>query len=143
MAKNTSVVEKIGEKPKPTVTKGRKPKYKNREEFFQKILTTISEHSDIVFFNDIATYVGCSARTIHTYFPAETDEWYRIHEAIEENRVSMKATIRKKLLEMNNPTAMIVLYKLIGDEQEKAALNNQNKPKEKENQDVNIELKFS
>lgn len=143
MAKNIPIVSKTGEKPKPTVTQGRKNKYKNREEFFQKILTAIDEHSDIVFFNDIAPFVGCSTRTIHNYFPAETDEWYRIHEAIEENRISMKAKIRRKLLTMNNPTAMVVLYKLIGDEQEKAALNNQNKPKEQVNQDLNIELKFS
>ena len=65
MAKNIPIVEKLGEKPKSTVTQGRKNKYKNREEFFQKILTTIDENQDIVFFNDIAPYVGCTTRTIH------------------------------------------------------------------------------
>ena len=55
MAKNIPIVEKLGEKPKSTVTQGRKNKYKNREEFFQKILTTIGALILSVFM-----FAGCN-----------------------------------------------------------------------------------
>ena len=44
---------------------------------------------------------------------------------------------------MNNPTAMIVLYKLIGDKDERAALSNSRSSYTDEPVNANIELKFN
>lgn len=93
------------------------------KKLFKKILTYIKNHKNAVQISDI-TGLLCSKQTFYKYFPTGSDRYEQIVDAMDENRIALKAEIRDRLLNLNQAAALIALYKLIGTEEERTALSN-------------------
>ena len=123
--------------------KGRSKIYESKEVLIQTMLDIIKNNPDIIYFHEIFNKMKIVKRTYYTHVKEGDPEHERIMEALNDNKLNMKAEIRKKLLNINNPTGLIALYKIIGDKDDREALANNPKPKQEEPINANIELKFS
>lgn len=123
--------------------KGRSKAYESKEVLIKKMLEIIKNNPDIIYFHEIFNKLPIVKRTYYKYVKECDPEHKLIIEALEDNKLNMKAEIRKKLLNINNPTGLIALYKIIGDKDDREALANNPKPKQEEPINANIELKFS
>lgn len=79
----------------------------------EKVYEDIYGNQDIVFIRDILAYYDTYSFTFYKRFPKDSPEYARINEALEHNKTLLKKEIRKKLLNMNNPTSLIFLYKIL------------------------------
>lgn len=122
--------------------KGRKLKF-TKEELKQLCLEAITSDPKVVFMVDVYKLVGIDNKLFDRYIPKGTPEYEEIMEALNRNKGEMKKEIRDRLLGMNNPTALICLYKLLGTADERAALNNHktkdDKPDSNDN-DITLEI---
>lgn len=123
--------------------KGRSKAYDSKEVLIQTMLDIIKRNPDIIYFHEIFNKLPIVKRTYYKYLKESDPEHQLILEALNDNKMNMKAEIRKKLLNINNPTGLIALYKIIGDKDDREALANNPKPKQEEPINANIELKFS
>lgn len=123
--------------------KGRSKAYDSKEVLIQTMLDIIKSNPDIIYFHEIFNKLPIVKRTYYKYVKESDPEHKLILEALDDNKMNMKAEIRKKLLNINNPTGLIALYKIIGDKDDREALANNPKPKQEEPINANIELKFS
>lgn len=123
--------------------KGRSKAYDSKEVLIQTMLDIIKSNPDIIYFHEIFNKLPIVKRTYYKYLKESDPEHQLILEALNDNKLNMKAEIRKKLLNINNPTGLIALYKIIGDKDDREALANNPKPKQEEPINANIELKFS
>lgn len=123
--------------------KGRSKAYDSKEVLIQTMLDIINSNPDIIYFHEIFNKLPIVKRTYYKYLKESDPEHQLILEALNDNKMNMKAEIRKKLLNINNPTGLIALYKIIGDKDDREALANNPKPKQEEPINANIELKFS
>ena len=94
------------------------------EEVKKAALKAIKSDSKVVFLVDVFKLAGYSQDTFYKNLPKGSEGWKEVTEALNKNKGDMKKEIRDRLLDMNNPTALICLYKLLGNEDERAALNN-------------------
>lgn len=124
-------------------TKGRNKVYESKEVLIETMLDIIKDNPDIIYFHEIFNKMPIVKRTYYLYVKESDPEHKLITEALNDNKLNMKAEIRKKLLNINNPTGLIALYKIIGDKDDREALSNNPKPKQEEPINANIELKFS
>jgi hypothetical protein len=62
-----------------------------------------------------------------TFYAHKLNESNDIKEALEANRIDLKLKIRQKLLESDNPIALIASYKLFADLPELERLNSNNR----------------
>lgn len=102
---------------------GRKKAY-TKEEVKQLALDAILNDNRVVFLTDVFKMAGYTQDTFYRYCPKGSPEWQEVTEALDRNKGDMKKEIRDRLMGMNNPTALICLYKLLGTADERAALNN-------------------
>jgi hypothetical protein len=123
--------------------KGRSKAYESKDVLIQTMLDIIKSNPDIIYFHEIFNKLPIVKRTYYKYVKESDPEHKLILEALDDNKMNMKAEIRKKLLNINNPTGLIALYKIIGDKDDREALANNPKPKQEEPINANIELKFS
>ena len=121
---------------------GRKNAY-TPEVVKQKCLDVIKNDDKVVFLVDVFKMAGFTQDTFYRYCPKGSPEWQEVTEALDRNKGDMKKEIRDRLLGMNNPTALICLYKLLGTADERAALNNhktkEDKPESTDN-DITLEI---
>lgn len=114
------------------------------DEIFKAAMDIIESNPEVVLLADVKSMLPISERCFYNYIPRDSEYSNKIHEALERNIVNLKTRIRAKLFNMNNPTALIALYKLVGDKDDRNALaNNPKDPDEKQPTNTNIELKFS
>ena len=100
----------------------------------------IQNNRNIVNIADILIELKLSKQTFYYYFPYDSDGLNEIKETLEGNKTKIKKVIRDKLLNCNSPAALIALYKLMGTQEEREALNAVAKPKEENKEDKEIEL---
>lgn len=100
----------------------------------------IQNNRNIVTISDILIELKASKQTFYYYFPYDSDGLNEIKETLEGNKTKIKKVIRDKLLNCNSPAALIALYKLMGTQEEREALNAVAKPKEDNKEDKEIEL---
>lgn len=102
-------------------TKRSTKKTASKEELFERLKKAAALDSNIVFEKDAAIAMGIGISTYYAKF--NEDDRKQIDEILEENRTKLKRTIRKKLSDSATPAALIALYKLIGTQEERIALN--------------------
>ena len=100
----------------------------------------IQNNRNIVNIADILIELKLSKQTFYYYFPYDSDGLNEIKETLEGNKTKIKKIIRDKLLNCKSPAALIALYKLMGTQEEREALNAVTKPKEEKKEDKEIEL---
>lgn len=68
----------------------------------------------------------CSNGTFYNKIKIDSKTYLEILEALKKERESVANTLRKKLVDNDNPTAIIAALKLYGNEEDRIALNQQN-----------------
>ena len=90
-----------------------------KKELERTALKMIKKHV-IVNFSELATYLPVSRTVIYT---KGLNKLNSIKDAIDDNKVNLKANLRAKMYKSKNSTDTIALYKLLGTQEEKDALN--------------------
>ena len=106
----------------------------------EQVKELIQNNRNIVNIADILIELKLSKQTFYYYFPYDSDGLNEIKETLEGNKTKIKKIIRDKLLNCKSPAALIALYKLMGTQEEREALNAVAKPKEENKEDKEIEL---
>lgn len=98
---------------------------KEKEKNLKRILKAIEENKNIISFNDIVPFVNIGYTTIFKWYPPQTESYYKIQDALDNNKVILKQELRDKMLESNNAANIIALYKIVGTKEERNALRTQ------------------
>lgn len=80
----------------------------------------IIKKEDLVFLNEVISYLPCSKAT---FYNKKLDELDSIREALEKNKTNQKKEVRNKWRKSDNPTAQIAYYRLLSDDEENDKLN--------------------
>lgn len=94
----------------------------DRKKILKDAIELIEKHH-LVFIDDVVSLLPISASTFYEWFPAKSDELETVKKALEKNRVSMKANMRKKWYQSENATLQVALMKLIATDDEAARLS--------------------
>jgi hypothetical protein len=89
------------------------------EKLEQQAMTEITERK-LVYISELICYLPCDKTTFYAHKLNESND---IKEALEANRIDLKLKIRQKLLESDNPIALIASYKLFAEPSELERLN--------------------
>lgn len=84
---------------------------------------TVAESKKLIWIEEVVAFLPISTTTFYEYFPAKSEESEAIKEIIANNRISLKAAMRKKWYDSENPTLQVSLMKLLGTEEETHRLN--------------------
>lgn len=120
-----------------------RPRLYSRENLLQRCLDYIASDPDVVFWCDLIAEMEISSKTFYEELKVGTEAHEIIQQALNKNKTALKKKLRKRFLDLNNPTSLVVLYKLIGDEDERRALSVARKQEPSEPINANIELKFT
>ena len=94
----------------------------NKKRIYNKAIKAIKEKK-LIFVEDVVAYLPISKATLYDYFPIDSNELNTIKEALQDNKIETKVSLRSKWYESNAPALQIGLYKLIGNSEEVHALN--------------------
>ena len=86
----------------------------NKDELIELSLKAIEQHK-LVFISEIIPFLPCSQSTFYNY---KMERLELLKEALQRNRIDLKLKIRHKLLESDNPIALIASYKLFANRDE-------------------------
>ena len=109
-----------------------------KNDIFKKAKQAIKKHG-LFFIEDVIALLPCRKSTFYELFPLESDEMNTIKELLEEEKITMKVRIRKKLSEGKN-IELIALYKLICTDDERRALSMQQIEHSGGLKNINIEV---
>lgn len=70
--------------------------------------------------------LDCHLDTFYKKIKVDSKEYYEITEALKKERESVANTLRKKLVDNDNPTSIIAALKLYGNDEDRIALSQQN-----------------
>jgi hypothetical protein len=94
----------------------------NKEKLFQQAKEAVLKNN-LIFIEEIVSFLPCSKQTFYEYFPLGSDELDEIKAIIEDNSVNIKSGLRNKWYESDNPTLQIALYRLTSRDDEHKKLN--------------------
>jgi hypothetical protein len=94
----------------------------NKEKLFQQAKEAVLKNN-LIFIEEIVSFLPCSKQTFYEYFPLGSDELDEIKAIIEDNSVTIKSGLRNKWYESENPTLQIALYRLTSRDDEHKKLN--------------------
>lgn len=86
----------------------------NTKELEQKAIEAIKEHG-LIFIEEVISFLPCASSTFYGH---DLEKSEAIKEAINFNKVSKKAKLRKNWEHSENATLNISLYKLLANEEE-------------------------
>lgn len=90
-------------------------------ELEKKALEAIEKHK-LFFIDDLCAYLPCSRAT---FYNQGLDKIDTIKDALEKNKVEVKAAMRSKWFKSDAPALQIALYKIIGTDEESDRINSQ------------------
>lgn len=96
----------------------------NTKELHKMALEAIEENR-LFTIQDVVDYLGVSKATLYEHFKINSDEMNEIKQAIQQNKIRIKVSLRAKMARGDNPTAMLALYKLICTDEERRRLSMQ------------------
>lgn len=96
--------------------------YKTKD-LLTKALKVIKEKK-LFFIDDVIAFLPCGKTSFYQHFRLESPEMAMIKDALEENRVAIKTSMRHKWYQSNNPTLQIALMKLICTDDERKKISN-------------------
>ncbi len=72
----------------------------------------------LIFVEDICAMIGISKPTFYDRFKVDTDDFNELRDLLEENKINLKVSMRKKWFDTDNATLQMALYKLCSTEVE-------------------------
>lgn len=94
-------------------------------EELEKAALEAIEKEKLVFVDEIMAFMPCCYAT---YYNHELEKLDTIKKAVNKNKIEIKHGIRKDWAEEGNATEKVALYKILGNEDERDALNGSSKP---------------
>ncbi len=94
--------------------------HKTREQRIKDALKAIEKHK-LFFVTDVGPMIGISTTR---FYQLELEKVEAIKDALEQNRIQVKSSMRSKWYQSENPTLQMGLMKLIGSEEEYHRLAN-------------------
>ena len=98
----------------------------DRVKIFEQAKEMIVKHK-LFFVEDIVAFLPCDKTTFYKFFPPESNELNELKELLEQNRVTLKVSMRSKWYTSNAPALQMALMKLIATPEElrKLSMNHQ------------------
>lgn len=94
----------------------------------------------LLFIQDIIDCLPIQKTTFYDYFPVGSNEMNELKKILDANKVSIKANLRKRWWESENPTLQLALYKLSSNEEEHRKLSQQYIEQESRNINTDVDL---
>jgi len=94
----------------------------NTQVLFEKAKTEIVSKR-LIFVEEVATFIGINKTTLYEHFPIDSNELNELKKLIEDNKISLKTSMRKKWYDSDNPTLQMGLMKLIATPEEHKRLS--------------------
>lgn len=107
----------------------------DRKKVFEQAKEVIVKHK-LFFVDDIVAFLPCSKQTFYDFFPVDSDKLDELKELLNQNRVTLKVSMRSKWYTSNAPALQMALMKLIATPEELRKLSMQFI--ESENKNTNI-----
>ena len=92
------------------------------QKLFLKALAAIEEQK-LFFIQDVADWLGIAKQTLYHHFPVSGDQMDAIKDALNQNRIKIKVSIRAKLARGDKAAELLALYKLICTDEERQRLS--------------------
>lgn len=96
----------------------------DKEDIFDKAIKAI-EKNKLYFIEDVCAFLPVGKTTFYDFFPLESNEMNTIKELLDDNKISTKVRLRKKLENGDKAAEILALYKLIATPDERSALSMQ------------------
>lgn len=79
--------------------------------------------NNLFFIEDIVAFIPCNKDTFYRFFPTDSDEYDKLRELLEDNKIKTKSSIRAKLWKSSKASELLALYRLIATPEEHKKLN--------------------
>ena len=98
----------------------------DRKKIFEQAKEVIVKHK-LFFIEDIVSFLPCDKTTFYRFFEPDSNEYNELKELLEQNRVTLKVSMRSKWYTSNAPALQMALMKLIAtpDELRKLSMHHQ------------------
>lgn len=98
----------------------------DRVKIFEQAKEMIVKHK-LFFVEDIVAFLPCDKTTFYRFFEVDSNEYNELKELLEQNRVTLKVSMRSKWYTSNAPALQMALMKLIATPEElrKLSMNHQ------------------
>ena len=103
----------------------------------QKAIEAIKKNK-LIFIEDIAAMLGINKTTLYNHFPIDTDDFNELTTLLNENKISLKVSLRKKWFDSDNATTQMALYKLCSTPEEHKKLQQNYTDVTSNNEAINI-----
>jgi hypothetical protein len=98
----------------------------DKKKVFEQAKDVIVKHK-LFFVDDIVAFLPISKQTFYDFFPVESDKLDELKELLNQNRTTLKVSMRSKWYTSNAPALQMALMKLIATPEElrKLSMNHQ------------------
>lgn len=103
--------------------RGRKSR-ENAEGILKRVRDVLDKYPNVVYIQDVWKLAAMDEHSFYKYYPVGSAGYEEVYDILDSHKMSLKQKIRDKMFESDNPTALIALYKLLGNESERNILNN-------------------
>ena len=107
----------------------------DRKKIFEQAKEMIVKHK-LFFVDDIVAFLPCSKSSFYEFYPDGSDELDKLKELLEQNRVTLKVSMRSKWYTSNAPALQMALMKLIASPDELRRLSMQFVESENTNKNI-------
>lgn len=107
----------------------------DRKKIFEQAKEMIVKHK-LFFVDDIVAFLPCSKSSFYEFYPDGSDELDKLKELLEQNRVTLKVSMRSKWYTSNAPALQMALMKLIATPEELKKLSMQFVESENTNKNI-------
>ena len=87
------------------------------EELKQKAIDAIKKNK-LIFIEDVCAMIGIAKSTYYDHFKEGSDDSNELNTLLNENKISLKVSLRKKWFDSDNATTQLALYKLCSEPDE-------------------------
>jgi len=109
----------------------------DRKKIFEQAKEQIVKHK-LFFVDDIVAFLPCSKSSFYEFYPDGSDELDELKELLDQNRITLKVSMRSKWYTSNAPALQLALMKLIATPEELKKLSMQFI--ESENKNTNFDI---
>ena len=114
----------------------------DKKKIFEQAKEVIVKHK-LFFVEDIVSFLPCAKPTFYDMFPPDSNELNELKELLEQNRVTLKVSMRSKWYTSNAPALQMALMKLIATPEELKKLSMQFIESENKNTNNTQEVKIT
>lgn len=97
----------------------------------------------LIFIEEVATFIGVAKPTFYEHFPIDSNEMNELKGLIENNKITLKTSMRKKWYDSDNATLQMALMKLLSSQEEHRKLSQQYIEQNDISQDKTIKISIN